>query len=160
MVFIAMGIINPTMTGFSRWIHIQQDSKWTSQVMLSGWVPSLSVGPGFLSTSPAIRRRDSTTAHTRSSKHTPLPTPAIPQASALVTDPPSNLGQRTLPYPPQAFRFGRPPHLRNAYSSISDRETTAMHPWSTRGVLFTTSPTPHLAALHRTGSGRQAYRHW
>ena len=130
-----------------------------SHCMLSGkWVPSLSVGPGFLSTSPAIRRRDSTTAHIRSRKHTPLPTPTIPLASALGTSPPPNLGHRTLPHPP--LPFGQPPHLWNAYSSISDRETTAMQPWNTRGVLFTTSPTPHLAALHWTGSGRQAYRHW
>jgi len=139
-----------------------EHNKTASQVMLSELVPSLSVGPGFLSTSPAIRSRDSTTAHTRSSKHTPLPTrptpAAVPLAPAFGTDPPPNLGQRTLPHPP--LPFGQPPHLRNAYSSISDRETTAMQPWSTRGVLFTTSPTPHLVAfLHRTGSGRLAYRH-
>ena len=125
-----------------------------------GYVPSLSVGPGFLSMSPAIRSRDSTTAHTRSSKHTPLPTPAILLASVLETDPLPNLGQRPLPHPPQALQFGQPPHLRNAYSSISDKETTAKQPCSITGPLFTTSPTPHLAALHWTGSGRQAYRHW
>ena len=42
--------------------------------------------------SPAIKG-DSTTAHTRSSKHTPLPTPTIPLTSVLEIDPLPNLGQ-------------------------------------------------------------------
>jgi len=86
-------------------------TKQHEQVMLSELVPSLSVGPGFLSTSPAIRSRDSTTAHTRSSKHTLLPnrpTPAaVPLTPALGTDPLPNLGQRILPHPP--LPFGQPP---------------------------------------------------
>ena len=52
-----------------------------------------------------------------------------------------------------------PPCGTYAPCSISDRETTTTQPWSRRGVLFMTSPTPHLAALHWTGSGRQAYRY-
>ena len=134
------------------YIHYDHAIRQGSLRQTSKRVPSLSVGPGFLSTSPAIRSRDSTTAHTRGRKHTQLSTPTIPLASLLGTDPPPNLGHRTLPHP--LLPFGQPPHLRNTYSSISDRETTAMQPWSTRGVLFTTSPTPHLAALHWTGSGR------
>ena len=117
-------------------------------------LPSFPVGPGFLSTSPAISSSASTTAHTPSNKHTPImPVSAIPLTSALGTEPPLNLGRHTLPH--THLPMGRP---RNVYPSISDRETTAMQPWSRRGVLFMTSPTPHLAALHWTGSGRQAYR--
>ena len=67
---------------------------------------------------------------------------AIPLTSALRREPSLNLGWHTL----RLLPVGR---LRNVYTSISDRETTAMQPWSWRGVLFMTSPTPHFAAPPR-----------
>ena len=114
-------------------------------------LPSFPVGPGFVSTSPAISSNASTTEHTLRSKHTPtVPRLAISLTSALGTEPLLNMERRTLPHP----------HLRNVYPSTSDRQTTTTQPWNRRGVLFMTSPTPQLAALHWTGSGRQAYPDW
>ena len=100
---------------------------------------------GFSPHIPAISSSPSTTAHTPNNKHTSIIF-GIPLTSALRTEPSRNL--HTLPHP--HLRMGRP---RSVYPSISDRETTAIQPWSRRGVLFMTSPTPNLAALHWTGSG-------
>ena len=90
------------------------------------------MGPGFLSTSPAINSNTSTTIQTWSSKATPQPTLTAPLASPLWVELPSTLEQHTLPHPPR------------------------MQPWN-RGVLFTISHSPSLAAstLHWTSRAGQ-----
>ena len=139
---------------FSGWRYIREHIIWHHTKQLLQYygaitLPSFSRGPGFCSTSPASSSKASNTRDTWSIKCIPLPIPTIPLAFKAEQSP--NLGQWTLPHLPLPFK--KPIQLWNAYSNITDRKMTHKQLWSTRGVSFMTSPTPHLAALHWAGSG-------
>ena len=123
-------------------------------------VPFFVSGPGFLSTSPAISSKESMTPATFTHTEVLPSTHPFSPMTRMIEQAPNlfSLGQRNFPHPPLFFR--KAALLRKVCSKINDRATTAKQPWSTIGVLFITSPTPHLAApgrwkslLHMTRTG-------